>query len=434
MQEIDTNGKVIIIDDKKEEVDPLIVFFKSLNRQCIFIEGLEKIPSDTAVLNDVDMIFLDLNLGTGVNEGTIRSIIKAIKHQNIEPYLLFIWSKNTHEFQSIKEAIENDNDMKEKKCQPFDIIALDKNNYFDFNSGQVTTKSSFNILINREVINKVNKMKGFVFIKKWNQAVKDISEKLIYEIIDTISDQQSDEEDVIRFLNSCSRSYWGKMFDSVSKIQRKDGIYPFLNKFLYEVLNREIPELLNETKFKVGQNKFLNDNQITKLNSMLEFVTSYITVQQGTMFIDNNDFYIKDIFQAKYKAYFEDGNGLSDEQKSQIKQLLDNKISCKLVISPQCQIAQQKNNGKVMVLPCIIIEKNDFINCNKLFEKYLPKEIYYENSFKYFLIQLDLATYIDINYINKNNFLFNISESEMHVISDEYASFISKKGLLKLNK
>ena len=93
MQEIDTNGKVIIIDDKKEEVDPLIVFFKSLNRQCIFIEGLEKIPSDTAVLNDVDMIFLDLNLGTGVNEGTIRSIIKAIKHQNIEPYLLFIWSK-----------------------------------------------------------------------------------------------------------------------------------------------------------------------------------------------------------------------------------------------------------------------------------------------------------------------------------------------------
>ena len=224
------------------------------------------------------------------------------------------------------------------------------------------------------------------------------------------------------------------MFDSVSKIQRKDGIYPFLNKFLYEVLNREIPELLNETKFKVGQNKFLNDNQITKLNSMLEFVTSYITVQQGTMFIDNNDFYIKDIFQAKYKAYFEDGNGLSDEQKSQIKQLLDNKISCKLVISPQCQIAQQKNNGKVMVLPCIIIEKNDFINCNKLFEKYLPKEIYYENSFKYFLIQLDLATYIDINYINKNNFLFNISESEMHVISDEYASFISKKGLLKLNK
>ena len=242
MQEIDTNGKVIIIDDKKEEVDPLIEFFKSLHRECIFIEGVKDIKSDTTLYNDVDMVFLDLNFGTGVNDGTIRSIIKAIKDGNIEPYLLFIWSKNTHEFQSIRAAIENDNDMKKRKCKPFDIIALDKNNYFEFNSDKVTTKSSFNTLIKREIINKVNSMKGFVFVNTWSQAVKDISEKLIYEIVETISEQRSDEEDVIKFLNSCSRSYWGKMFDSVSKIQKKDGIYSFLNKFLYNRDTQTIPK------------------------------------------------------------------------------------------------------------------------------------------------------------------------------------------------
>ena len=120
-------GRVVILDDKIEEVRGLIDL---LSKQSIPFVYLETVSDEYDQYNGlgIRIIFLDLVLESATDEKTVKSILYAnltrlIKKDN-GPYIIAVWSTQREHYQKQIEELQ-----KELEYPPEQIIYLDKNPY-----------------------------------------------------------------------------------------------------------------------------------------------------------------------------------------------------------------------------------------------------------------------------------------------------------------
>lgn len=120
-------GRVVILDDKVEEVRGLIDL---LSKQSIPFVYLENIPDEYDKYSGlgIRIIFLDLVLESATDEKTVKSILYAnltrlIKNDN-GPYIIAVWSTQREHYQEQIEELQ-----RELEYPPEQIIYLDKNPY-----------------------------------------------------------------------------------------------------------------------------------------------------------------------------------------------------------------------------------------------------------------------------------------------------------------
>src|SRR5690606_37089561 len=116
------NGRVAIIDNNIKEVLPLFRTFSQNRIPYIFIDGsdMDWLPDEQHDLNDIRLVFLDLNL-TGDRTPSIKEIksslypiLKRVISPNNFPYSIVLWSKQENEYKAAVEELFAD-DLKDRK-------------------------------------------------------------------------------------------------------------------------------------------------------------------------------------------------------------------------------------------------------------------------------------------------------------------------------
>jgi hypothetical protein len=128
---INRTTEVVVIDDEKDEVEPLL---NLLNKQgvglCYYRGNLRDLPEKPIV--GVRLLFLDFVLGTdGQSDknkiSALMGVVKGIVARDNGPYVIFAWTKHNQPqddlFGAFKKAIMNDKDFP----KPVIIIDLEKN-------------------------------------------------------------------------------------------------------------------------------------------------------------------------------------------------------------------------------------------------------------------------------------------------------------------
>src|SRR5215475_10317708 len=90
--------KIIVVDDKYEEIEPFLLALWQKGIPCIYLNGQkESLPSKPFC--GVGLIFLDIVLGT---EGTsdknkaspVANVVKYIVGDSPSPYFIVFWTKH----------------------------------------------------------------------------------------------------------------------------------------------------------------------------------------------------------------------------------------------------------------------------------------------------------------------------------------------------
>jgi len=127
------NGRIVLIDDKYNEIEPILNLLSKNRIPYNYYNGKKSLLPEKP-LNDVRIIFLDLELveGTGAKDSRsiIANILDKIVSSNPSPYILAVWSKHTSDNEYIKQLKDLLN--KEKNIAPVEIIYVSKNDYMDF--------------------------------------------------------------------------------------------------------------------------------------------------------------------------------------------------------------------------------------------------------------------------------------------------------------
>ncbi len=123
-------GRVVILDDKMEEVKGLITL---LSKQSIPFVYLDHVPEEYENYSElgVRIIFLDLVLEGATDEKTVKSVLyknlnTLIKKDN-GPYIIAVWSTQKEHYQQQIEELKD-----ELNCSPEKIIYLDKTPFKEF--------------------------------------------------------------------------------------------------------------------------------------------------------------------------------------------------------------------------------------------------------------------------------------------------------------
>lgn len=154
LEELGLSGKVVLVDDNWEEIEPLYNMLKKESISCFYLEGNDS--NFEYDFRGTRIIFLDMNLwpmtgssseAHGISRNLISLISKIIKKEN-GPYVIAVWSKTedvndkTFKKQMI-EAISNGTLL-----PPMKIFSLNKSSYIQTlyeDHGQVLENLEFSL-------------------------------------------------------------------------------------------------------------------------------------------------------------------------------------------------------------------------------------------------------------------------------------------------
>jgi len=120
---IPLNGRIAIIDDSLEQVQPLMQELSKNQMPYVFYKGndLSYLPEEDKRFNDIRILFLDINLiddtakpNEKLLKSTLISVLKRVLSPDNFPYSLIFWSRHQDEhFELVKDLFDNElNDRK----------------------------------------------------------------------------------------------------------------------------------------------------------------------------------------------------------------------------------------------------------------------------------------------------------------------------------
>lgn len=255
-----TNGKVVIFDDKYDEVKNLL---KALSKQKIPYlyyqsEDGDDLPEDP--VENIRLVFLDLELvvDSRATDQNIISAIYARLSKVIEPnsnYILIYWSTKQEKYGKAVEIAFNDG-LKEFK--PIISISLDK----------IATKNSedpiqFIIDNIKENAEDFKVLKVFSF---WENLVNNSSGNLINNFVNFINKDEN-WDDIAKFLlYKLAIAYGGKEVIPLNDMEKiKNSFYTLNHTFIDTLENSIIKSLDGKEQEFVGVISDVGDDTFTTL-------------------------------------------------------------------------------------------------------------------------------------------------------------------------
>lgn len=417
---ISKDGRVIIIDDKPKEVEPLFNIFSKLGIPYLFYTGeVEYLPEHPAELSP-RFLFLDLNLT--ITTSSAQKNDKAILHgvlsrvlglENV-PYALIIWSKSDSRLRGILDELFS-NELSKK--QPLIKLNLDKSDYFILN-----TDSNWVLKYNiektiKKLTNKIReefkKLDSIEFILNWeNISYDSISEMTngIYNLTLNDSDRNKSLKEIYYKI---AEAFWGKQIQlgiySKASATVLNNIFSDRNEInLFEKISPNSLKLLSKPD-NIGEKKTATLNtQLLTSKSFLEKIlpgSIYILENPDTLMIilrnviDRNSLLnnycdekkiqiseIKDNHDRIKKEYIADFYKYVDEEK--VPELAKRVKYIEIEISPLCDYSQNKQiNHKTLsglILP------TDYFEYIKKYSDFLYKTPKIEMDSEIYFVILDL--------------------------------------------
>ena len=369
--QLSESGRVVLIDDNREEVQPLM---ESLGMFCIpylYYDGkLDCLPENH--LAGVRFVFLDIEL-SGIptpdpktKASGIVAILKKIISIKNGPYVIIFWTRHK---EVIDQVIEN--------CQSASIAPV---TWLDMEKSEcIGLDGKYDILHIIEVLQKkLSSFGPFQFYIEWENLISKSAKEFVYNIASCFEnddkwsektrflmyrlfktfaehgDSFDDDEkmnavyhllnrgylDQLESLTRDSRTNYFDFFDPCSlhkdfynehlcgdtyvskkyiEDTEKDSVY-ILNPELKDTNRRKVIKKVDE----IIDNEIITKDTISKMNFAL-FISEAVTRKDvpGTIFIIEDDSLKKDIISS----------AIEENVESQL---------CFLLLTPECDIAQKK--------------------------------------------------------------------------------------------
>jgi len=308
---ISESGRIVLIDDKKDEIEPVLNSIWSHGIPFLYFDGTQKtLPNKP--LEGIRFVFLDIELRgmKGQPEKTkasgVVAVLKKIISKDNGPYVIIFWTQ--HE-EAIRYVLENCNT---EKIPPVASVDLEKPAGFERISERLEQKlgelEAFQLYVEWEnILNKASKE----FVRKFSSLVnlgdnwsKDTA-ALFYKLYKTYVEENELQDKEDQFKCAChlmNRSF----FDTLEYVTRKDLKLPEGFELKYRTISRE-------TIAKINYSLFLGEALTGRHNP-------------GNVYTQDNDVYKGMLMSSIFK----------EEQSP------DESTLCKVIISPECDIAHNK--------------------------------------------------------------------------------------------
>lgn len=337
---IPINGRIAILDDKIDQVQPLIEELSK--RQCpiTYYSGDVKYLPEEEAQNDVRILFLDIHL-TGDEarkEKEIRGLLinylsRIISHNNF-PYLLVYWSRHEDDY---KELVENDifeNNLKDRK--PIAFLSLNKSEFFNDDNSKTDDFEKRLLTLFDKLKNLVESIPVYNYIIDWENEVHLSTDKTIEEVFNKSDDIANWENDCNYLFTKLGESYSGKTFKDKSTIEKIKSAFFALNITLNDDLDHQTVNYIHKHPVDLSFTKKVNKEAISIINRKLLISKETVPKEYpGTVIFDKNDNNHEQYLVILKKA-------LRDGRKE--KEIAENLTPILIVVSPLCDYVQEKDS------------------------------------------------------------------------------------------
>jgi hypothetical protein len=351
--------KIIVVDDKYEEIEPFLSAMWQKGIPCIYLNGQkESLPSKPFC--GVRLIFLDIVLGT---EGTsnrnkaapVANVVKHIIGNNPSPYFIVFWTKHAELIDEVLRYLRSEN------ISPVGYLCHDKLPKTDIK--ETSTE------IMKEIESKFTELGAFDYLLTWENIVEKAAHNFSTNLFSSIPAKgiQDDwSKQITSLMGSLALAYTEKHSLDNSENDIRNAFLKMTDSFrdnLQQTIKTE--HLEYHTKLS---NESIDLEKLAKINSSLFFdFNPEKTPSFGNVFINQNpDHHLleclkNDIFPNPEKP--------------------DNVSIAGLIITPSCDMAHRKflHNDKdcFRVLYGLLIPIKDDAEYKKNFQGHTSKQAHF---------------------------------------------------------
>ena len=272
--------KIIVIDDKFDEIKPLLTALGIMGIPSTYLDGLqENLP--TRPFLGVRIIFLDIVLGTeGTSDNnqaaTVANVVKHIIGEKPNPYFIIFWTKHLESIDNVLRYLSSDN------ISPIGHLMLDK------------PTSSNVIKTTKEIIDEIDlKIKDlgvFDYILTWENIIEKASYYFSTSLFPNIpaNINQSDwSKRIASLMGTLSLAYTDQNTFSHTESDLRNTFFMMADSFsdsLQQSIKSE--QLSYHTELS---DKPVSMEQLAKINSSLFFdFNPEKSITFGSVYIDKN--------------------------------------------------------------------------------------------------------------------------------------------------
>ncbi len=347
-----SNGKVIIFDDKYEDVKELIAGLSSEKIPFVYFQDENMHDMPDSHMENVRLIFLDLLL-LGDEERPVKEVIssivgrlKIILGTANGPYILFYFSTKRKRY---GKALEKELSKKKlKNYKPFLILNIPKGISFDEIKEKIKTE-----------FEKIKSLRAFFLLES---LTNDAIGKSVNDILAVHSNDNNWDRRLKGLIYKCASAVVGKEnVDALSDVERlKNGMWAFSTTFpdsIEKWIRNFNENLLDNIKdFDVSPEAKARIN--SKL-SLLSETVNHIENSSGNLFLKRKN-------ETQIKKYLLDS--LQKDKRAEDVISHSPKI-VELDITPVCDYSQYKNYLRILPGITLTSESRKLINekCEHLF-------------------------------------------------------------------
>ncbi len=319
------SGRIVLIDDKAEEVEPLI---RALGREpvpYIHYDGRrENLPKKP--LGGVRYVFLDIELEgmEGQNEKTkasgITSILKKIISDSNGPYVIIFWTK--HE-EIIKAVVEN---CLSSGIPPVEHISMEKAKWVN---GDGDGDGDNIQELSEALQKKLEPIGAFLLYIQWENILNDSCKQFIKDFASHVDPGEDWSRNTSYLFYELYKAFVAKHELEQQTEQFKCACHLMNRSFQDTLSEKTSAGLLLPRGFRLMKGN-VTDETKAKLN------TSLFTGRSLTSKPMSGNVYL-----------FSDKNLLTSLKKFMFKEKLapDDIELCTVIVTPECDIAQNKTIG-----------------------------------------------------------------------------------------
>lgn len=265
---IPRGAKVVIIDDVMDETLPLIKALSQENVPFIYYTGLDKDELPAHPLQNIRLVFLDLELGSkGLSQKNQRSkaigILKSIIGKNNGPYVVVIWSKHDELIDGIEEALGK------KGIPPLCILNLEKSSFIK--NGEFSTDSFKDI--RAAIERKIQELGVYRLFLLWENLTSSAAGKIIEQFSSFYPVDDDWNNNMAAIFQKLASAYGGKTLNQTDAFDIMKNSLSTFNQAYLDTIESEIREFQNSQDIpSFASSGTLDDRIIADINSRLHLV------------------------------------------------------------------------------------------------------------------------------------------------------------------
>lgn len=318
---LSNSGRVVVIDDKWEEVEGLVKSLTKMGVPCYYFDGsIADLPAKP--IDGVRFLFLDIELGDtrGVSDKDKASalagrILKIVGKDN-GPYFIVFWTQHREVIQYVLEYIGT-------KAPPVQWVDLEK-------PPQTASVGEWGVqVITQKIESKLNEIGAFRLYIEWENILNLAGIRFVKEFSSLVplnsANSSAWSSGTSALFHKLYSAYSGNASGALSEDKFKSAC-TLLNQSFSDTLQRTTQaELSLPAGFNL-QEGVLPTEAIPKINAALFIDTSNNNLSTGSVLFVDDERLRNDLQKAIFK---------NDKAPADL-------ILCSVIVTPECDLANNK--------------------------------------------------------------------------------------------